>query len=89
MATGWKISQSSTKFRHVSILRASASLVVIPGEGRKGHFVTNHSGDIMASVTWATKVSTKWVDQIDGGVLRDRIFMWSKSEIETGSIVLR
>ena len=31
----------------------------------QGHFVTSHSGDNMASVTWATKVSTKWVDQID------------------------
>ena len=31
----------------------------------QGHFVTCHLGDKMASVTWATKVSTKWVDQID------------------------
>ena len=31
----------------------------------QGHFVTSHLGDNMASVTWATKVSTKWVDQID------------------------
>ena len=31
----------------------------------QGHFVTIHLGDNMASVTWATKVSTKWVDQID------------------------
>ena len=31
----------------------------------QGHFVTSHLGDYMASVTWATKVSTKWVDQID------------------------
>ena len=33
--------------------------------GGQGHFVTGHLGDNMASVTWATKVSTKWVDQID------------------------
>ena len=31
----------------------------------QGHFVTSHLGENMASVTWATKVSTKWVDQID------------------------
>ena len=31
----------------------------------QGHFVTSRLGDIMASVTWVTKVSTKWVDQID------------------------
>ena len=31
----------------------------------QGHLVTSHLGDNMASVTWATKVSTKWVDQID------------------------
>ena len=31
----------------------------------QGHFVTSHLGDNMASVTWATKVLTKWVDQID------------------------
>ena len=31
----------------------------------QGHFVISHLGDNMASVTWATKVSTKWVDQID------------------------
>ena len=31
----------------------------------QGHFVTSHLGDDKASVTWATKVSTKWVDQID------------------------
>ena len=31
----------------------------------QGHFVTSHLGDNMASATWATKVSTKWVDQID------------------------
>ena len=31
----------------------------------QGHFVTSHLGDNMASVTLATKVSTKWVDQID------------------------
>ena len=31
----------------------------------QGHFVTSHLGNNMASVTWATKVSTKWVDQID------------------------
>ena len=31
----------------------------------QGHFVTSHLGDNMESVTWATKVSTKWVDQID------------------------
>ena len=31
----------------------------------QGHFVTSHLGDNMASVTWATKVSTKWVDQIE------------------------
>ena len=29
------------------------------------HFVTSHFGDNMASVTWATKVSTEWPDQID------------------------
>ena len=29
------------------------------------HFVTSFLGDNMASVTWATKVLTKWVDQID------------------------
>ena len=34
-------------------------------ETGQGHFVTNHLGDNMASVTWATKVSTKWGDQID------------------------
>ena len=34
------------------------------GRGQ-GHFVTSHLGDNMASVIWATKVSTKWVDQID------------------------
>ena len=34
------------------------------GSGQ-GHFVTSHLGDNMASVTWVTKVSTKWVDQID------------------------
>ena len=32
---------------------------------RQGHSVTSHLGDNMASVTWVTKVSTKWVDQID------------------------
>ena len=31
----------------------------------QGHFVTSHLGDNMASVTWATQGSTKWVDQID------------------------
>ena len=31
----------------------------------QGQFVTSHLGNKMASVTWATKVSTKWVDQID------------------------
>ena len=31
----------------------------------QAHFVTSYLGDNMASVTWATKVSTKWVDQID------------------------
>ena len=31
----------------------------------QGHFVTSHSGDNMASVTWATKVLTNWVDQIE------------------------
>ena len=31
----------------------------------QGHFVTSHLGDNMASVKWATEVSTKWVDQID------------------------
>ena len=30
----------------------------------QGHFVTSHFGDNMASVTWATKVSAKWVDQL-------------------------
>ena len=34
-------------------------------DGGQGHFVTSYLGDNMASVTWATKVSTKWVDQID------------------------
>ena len=34
-------------------------------ESGQGHFVTSHLGDNMASVTWATKVSTKWIDQID------------------------
>ena len=32
--------------------------------GGQGQFVTSHLGDNMASVTWATKVSTKWVDQL-------------------------
>ena len=31
----------------------------------QGHFFTSHLGNNMASVTWATKVSTNWVDQID------------------------
>ena len=31
----------------------------------QGHFLTSHLGDNMASVIWATKVSTEWVDQID------------------------
>ena len=31
----------------------------------QGHFVTSHLGNNMASVTWATKVSTKWVDEGD------------------------
>ena len=31
----------------------------------QGHFVTSNLGNNMASVIWATKVSTKWVDQID------------------------
>ena len=31
----------------------------------RGHFFTSHFGNNLASVTWATKVSTKWVDQID------------------------
>ena len=31
----------------------------------QGLFVTSHLGEKMASVTWATEVSTKWVDQID------------------------
>ena len=31
----------------------------------QGHLVTSHFSDSMASVTWATKVSTKYVDQID------------------------
>ena len=31
----------------------------------QGHFVTSNMGGNMASITWATKVSTKWVDQID------------------------
>ena len=31
----------------------------------QGHFVTSHLGDNMASVLWPTKVSIKWVDQID------------------------
>ena len=31
----------------------------------QGHFVNSHLGMNMASVTWATKVLTKWVDQID------------------------
>ena len=31
----------------------------------QGHFVTSHLDDNMASVTWATKVLTEWVDQID------------------------
>ena len=38
------------------------------GEGERvgqGHFVTSQLGDNMASISWATKVSTKWVDQID------------------------
>ena len=38
-------------------------IMIFPGG--QGHFVTSHLGDNMASVTWATKVSTKWVDQID------------------------
>ena len=37
---------------------------VVSAEG-PGHFVNSRLGDNMASVTWATKVSTKWVDQID------------------------
>ena len=31
----------------------------------QGNFVTSHFGDNMASVTWATTVSSEWVDQID------------------------
>ena len=31
----------------------------------QGHFVTSHLGDNMVSVTWATKMSTKWVDLFD------------------------
>ena len=31
----------------------------------QGLFVTSHFGDIMASVTWPAKVSTRRVDQID------------------------
>ena len=41
---------------------ANSSQLVIMGQE---HFVTSHLGDNMRSVTWATKVSTKWVDQID------------------------
>ena len=36
--------------------------MLLPGQG---HFITGHLGNNMASVTWATKVSTKSVDQID------------------------
>ena len=36
----------------------------VTGNGQ-GHFVTSHLGVNMASVTWATEVSTKWVDQIE------------------------
>ena len=32
---------------------------------RHKDLVTSHLGNNMASVTWATKVSTKWFDQID------------------------
>ena len=43
----------------------------------QGHFVTSHLGENMASITWATKVSTKWVDQIDQLTYIWRGF-WSK-----------
>ena len=33
--------------------------------GGQKHIVTSHLGDNMGSVTSATKMSTKWFDQID------------------------
>ena len=44
-------------------LRSNVKPKLVAPTGQ-GHFVTSHLGDNMASVTWATKVSTKWVDQI-------------------------
>ena len=44
------------------LIYVSGPTSVLRGQGL---FVTSHLGDNMASVTWATKVSTKWVDQID------------------------
>ena len=61
----------SETFEDVSFTKAFEKWLSLTNEQEcpldrgRGHFVTSHLGDNMASVTWATKVSTKWVDQID------------------------
>ena len=54
------------KFQRASTKSFQAHIISLwESYSGQGQFVTSHLGDNMASVTWATKVSTKWVDQID------------------------
>ena len=45
-------------------MKPPADLHFAVGIWGQGHFVTSHLGHNMASVTWATEMSTKWVNQI-------------------------
>ena len=58
----WKFNSRTN--RNIDINEFIAYILTYNQAGQ-GHFVTSHLGDNMASVAWATKVSTKWVDQID------------------------
>ena len=67
-AVFFQIKRNVSNLSMKTILELYKSMIVptlIYASSDQGNFVTSHLGDNMASVTWATKVSTKCVDQID------------------------